>query len=948
MASRTYKPRRATVSVVESANPSIDSLGITTLPEETTQDDGAIATSPIKATNETSSGPDHSRRFPPPGFRRPPHAGPPGFTSASVLHPVPLYAGGSASTPNSPLSSSFNHLLLKPVERSALSPYAVPASPSRLSQYTGSDWDPTSPATSIAPSTIASPGIPIIPRSPISPGADAVLQSNSGVEGLIRPSRIMTSFSTSAVQQNSVTIGNPPATFAALQMSASVQQTTTGLSPAPISTSMSLTSPSTPQPCRTVYLGNLPSTTPPHLILDKVHCGPVEAYRVLPERNCSFVAFLYPNDAAVFHREANQLSAQHRFIVDGQEIRVSWGKPSPVPSQVQKEVNEHNATRNVFFGDLVPGTDTEERIRATCEQYGLIDQIRLLPEKRIAFVHMCAIADAIKIVKELSHDRDWQGRRINYGKDRCAASSSNQGIMASIPMATSPLAGPPMSARDGGISPFPNLSPAISPSPLSSVPGSAYGYRSAPGSRKPSEVVPPSAELIMPQPKAPVAPPAPVASPDLEKETMIQRFAAMAIKAGLPADQAEKMAREAVEGSEPTSPIFINGNDIQPVQPVPQQAMPVDAIPRPHAATISGYPDNDLHASVQSSLSVNSMAGGDGHLTQRTVYLGNLQPETTLEELCNVIRGGGLENIKIMVDRGIAFVTFLEESAAAQFLVRVQREGMTVRHRKLKIGWGRPAPALSPQVKEAIQFYAASRNVYIGGLPDADKSDEWSVERIRRDFEAFGEIEMVNRPGGMDCVFVNFTKIQSAILAVESFKNNPRPEYANFRINFGKDRCANAPRNNSTVGLSGRSMTPAGISTGLSMDAWMIRAGTADPAIGRIAHSSSVIHQYRNLEQEMSNSSPSPAPVMHSASTSGLTAIATSSAIGPRPLRQGQSVGAPLAGGTSTMSGNWRSGSRYMQLRKDSDASSTTRPPPNLGTVPMESNATPVRPNSTW
>ena len=38
----------------------------------------------------------------------------------------------------------------------------------------------------------------------------------------------------------------------------------------------------------------------------------------------------------------------------------------------------------------------------------------------------------------------------------------------------------------------------------------------------------------------------------------------------------------------------------------------------------------------------------------RTVYLGNVHPETTAEDLCNAIRGGVLQSIRYMQDKHIA------------------------------------------------------------------------------------------------------------------------------------------------------------------------------------------------------------------------------------------------------------------------------------------------------
>jgi hypothetical protein len=46
----------------------------------------------------------------------------------------------------------------------------------------------------------------------------------------------------------------------------------------------------------------------------------------------------------------------------------------------------------------------------------------------------------------------------------------------------------------------------------------------------------------------------------------------------------------------------------------------------------------------------------------RTVYLGNIHPETTGEDLCNAIRGGVLQSIRYMQDKHIAVCFILSYS----------------------------------------------------------------------------------------------------------------------------------------------------------------------------------------------------------------------------------------------------------------------------------------------
>jgi hypothetical protein len=50
-----------------------------------------------------------------------------------------------------------------------------------------------------------------------------------------------------------------------------------------------------------------------------------------------------------------------------------------------------------------------------------------------------------------------------------------------------------------------------------------------------------------------------------------------------------------------------------------------------------------------------SLQGLAGATTlNRTVYLGNIHPETTTEDLCNAIRGGVLQSLRYMQDKHIA------------------------------------------------------------------------------------------------------------------------------------------------------------------------------------------------------------------------------------------------------------------------------------------------------
>lgn len=201
--------------------------------------------------------------------------------------------------------------------------------------------------------------------------------------------------------------------------------------------------------------------------------------------------------------------------------------------------------------------------------------------------------------------------------------------------------------------------------------------------------------------------------------------------------------------------------------------------------------DRDLisNALAQQSVAaaaVATSAGGVNNLGNRTVYLGNIHPETTIEEICNVVRGGLLHHIRYIPDKHICFVTFIDPTSAASFYALSNLQGLMIHNRRLKIGWGKHSGALPPAIALAVSG-GASRNVYIGNLDET-----WTEERLRQDFSEYGEIELVNALREKSCAFVNFTNIANAIKAIEAMRG--KDEYKRFKINFGKDRCGNPPR----------------------------------------------------------------------------------------------------------------------------------------------------------
>ncbi|KAI0079843.1 hypothetical protein K474DRAFT_476783 [Panus rudis PR-1116 ss-1] len=358
---------------------------------------------------------------------------------------------------------------------------------------------------------------------------------------------------------------------------------------------------------RTVYVGNLPATASVDELLNLVHFGPLESIRVLPEKSCVFLSFLDGATAAAFHADA----VIKKLSLHGQELKIGWGKPSPVPSQVALAIQQSNASRNVYLGGLDENV-TEEQLRDDLSRFGLIDQVKIVRDKNIGFVHFLSIATATKVVNTLPTEPAWAGKRINYGKDRCAYIPKSQQAAAQAAQAA-------------------------------------------------------AAQSLVAQSAASLTP---------INTQQLGGFGGV---------------------NSPMTPYLPFGAD-----------------------------------------ALQGLAGTQA--LNRTVYLGNIHPETTAEDLCNAIRGGVLQSLRYMQDKHIAFVTFVDPAAALTFFQVASYQGLTLNNRRLKIGWGKNSGPLPPALALSVHS-GATRNVYVGNIEDFDTFNE---EKLKRDFGEYGEIELVN------------------------------------------------------------------------------------------------------------------------------------------------------------------------------------------------------------
>ena len=74
-----------------------------------------------------------------------------------------------------------------------------------------------------------------------------------------------------------------------------------------------------------------------------------------------------------------------------------------------------------------------------------------------------------------------------------------------------------------------------------------------------------------------------------------------------------------------------------------------------------------ISTAISCCSTVATQAGGANNLGNRTVYLGNLHQDSSIEEICNVVRGGLLQSVRFLKERHVCFITFIDPIAAANF-----------------------------------------------------------------------------------------------------------------------------------------------------------------------------------------------------------------------------------------------------------------------------------------
>ncbi|KAJ7288912.1 hypothetical protein C8J57DRAFT_1460258 [Mycena rebaudengoi] len=560
---------------------------------------------------------------------------------------------------------------------------------------------------------------------------------------------------------------------------------------------------------RTVYIGNLPPSASVDELLNLVHFDPL---RVLPEKSCVFLSFLDAPTAKA-------------LTLHNQELKVGWGKPSAVPAQVLQATTQSGASRNVYLGGLDEGM-TEEMLRDELGRFGL--QVKIVRDKGIGFVQFLSVGVATKVVSTLPPgpasastmariavpksqgaagrraESDDAGRRDARGlcerfpalqwSRQCQCRLAARYVLAAGKGARlfSSLAGVRLWASWGerlsglwGV-----VVNVVSPlAAFSRVRPRFFPLRSRLAARVPALS---KTNTTRPSPRTRATPPAPRArTASSSRRTASPRARTCPARA-----TSYKLLNGGNGGYANGQGNNANGGRRQsPYTPYTPKPFSPDALSAMMNMNMfgmgmagggmspggrGGLMNPISPGTVMGAMNMASLASGV--IGSRAIYLSNIHPETSTEDLYNSIRGGVLQSVRYMADKHIALsrtitlllscllppffvillvplalvvaphliltfphpsyvdhsTTFIDPAAAFTFFQVSSYQGLTLNSRCLKIGWGKNSGLLPPTLALAVHADAQRLHRQRGGF------EVFSEERLKADFGEFGDIELVN------------------------------------------------------------------------------------------------------------------------------------------------------------------------------------------------------------
>jgi RNA recognition motif-containing protein len=169
----------------------------------------------------------------------------------------------------------------------------------------------------------------------------------------------------------------------------------------------------------------------------------------------------------------------------------------------------------------------------------------------------------------------------------------------------------------------------------------------------------------------------------------------------------------------------------------------------------------------------------DGGPLSRSLYLGNLHPETTYHDILPIAnRFGAVEYAKIVPAKKCAFLNFVDDRAAQAFYYNSFQQ-LNIKGNDIRLGWAKSSP-IAPPLLDHIRS-GATRNLFVGNITEGVTED-----MLKELFAPFGEFDSIAIMHQKGIAFVNMTSVNAAVTAragLQGHELGGKP----LKINYAKE-----------------------------------------------------------------------------------------------------------------------------------------------------------------
>ncbi|KAL4979865.1 hypothetical protein BDW66DRAFT_147782 [Aspergillus desertorum] len=167
---------------------------------------------------------------------------------------------------------------------------------------------------------------------------------------------------------------------------------------------------------------------------------------------------------------------------------------------------------------------------------------------------------------------------------------------------------------------------------------------------------------------------------------------------------------------------------------------------------------------------------------QRTVLIRGLPDKATHRDIVGAVKGGAILHIYVWARDHTASVSFVEESAAQNFLDYTRTYGLYVAEKRVEVLWNDRQFYLPPFVRSKI-CNGASRNLVI-----YNASPNITEKLIRRDMEHIHNLIVISVNFKHGNAYISTNSVHNALFARSCMMS--RLAYKGMKIAFFPDECA--------------------------------------------------------------------------------------------------------------------------------------------------------------